>query len=242
MNVRKSRSALAATAPNPHKGMVVAANKLGTDTDTIATMAGALLGACNITSQPPEDPLDSAYLLADADRLTAISQGQQTDNYQYPDILTWSAPQAQADALVADNGQLAVEGLGPAKELDVETLWSSRKDFAWQWVQTDFGQTLLIKRRPEVRIQQAGNTLIPPTASLPTPSSRKTIRTDEQTSCSPSDAPLDRGLDIDAAVNHAKEHIDDNYELGYTIRRAARDGTINDLVAVVSTLRDDLRR
>ena len=53
---------------------------------------------------------------------------------------------------------------------------------------------------------------------------------------------MDRGLDIDAAVNHAKEHIDDNYELGYTIRRAARDGTINDLVAVVSTLRDDLRR
>lgn len=235
-------AALAATAPNPHEGMVVAANKLGTDTDTIATMAGALLGACNITSQPPEDPLDSAYLLADADRLTAISQGQQTDNYQYPDILTWSAPQAQADALVADNGQLAVEGLGPVKELDVEESWSSRKDFAWQWVQTDFGQTLLIKRRPEVRPQQAGNTLAPPPAPLSTAGSRETTMADKQTSCSPSDAPLDRGLDIDAAVNHAKEHIDDNYELGYTIRRAARDGTINDLVAVVSTLRDDLRR
>ena len=117
--------ALAATAPNPHEGISVATNELGTDTDTIATMAGALLGACNITSQPPEDPLDSAYLLAEADRLIAISQGQQTDSYQYPDILTWAAPQAQADALVADNGQLAVEGLGPVKELDSDLAWSA---------------------------------------------------------------------------------------------------------------------
>ena len=196
--------ALAATAPNPHEGISVATNELGTDTDTIATMAGALLGACNITSQPPEDPLDSAYLLAEADRLIAISQGQQTDSYQYPDILTWAAPQAQADALVADNGQLAVEGLGPVKELDSDLSWSPRKEFAWQWVQTEFGQTLLIKRRPEVRPQQAGNTLTPLPAPSTTARSRKEARADKQSSCPPSDAPL--------------------------------------LVAVVSTLRDDLRR
>ncbi len=67
-------------------------------------------------------------------------------------------------------------------------------------------------------------------------------KTSNQSPCPPSDAPLDRGLDIDGAVNHAKKHIDDNYELGYTLRRAARDGTITDLVAVVTSIRDDLRR
>ena len=233
---------LAALAPSPYEGISAAANALGTDTDTIATMAGALLGACTAMEQPPEEPLDSPYLLSEADRLTAISQGNQVTNHQYPDTLTWTAPQTQADALVADNGQLTVEGLGPVKELDPDLSWSPRKDFAWQCVQTDFGQTLLIKRRPEVRLQQAGNTLTPPPAPSTTARSRKEARADKQSSCPPSGAPLDRGLDIDAAVNHAKEHIDDNYELGYTIRRAARDGTINDLVAVVATLRDDLRR
>ena len=36
--------ALAATAPKAHEGVVVAANAIGTDTDTIASMAGALMG------------------------------------------------------------------------------------------------------------------------------------------------------------------------------------------------------
>lgn len=233
-------AALASAAPDPYEAMVVAAAELGTDTDTIATMAGALLGASNVTCQPPQEPLDSAYLLAEADRLTAISQGNQADSHQYPDILTWVAPQTQADALVTDNGQFTVEGLGPVKELDTDLSWSPRKDFAWQWVKTDFGQTLLIKRRPEVRPRQAGNALTPPSATASPP--RKTAKTNGQPPCQPSNFPLDRGLDIDAAVNHAKENIDDNAQLGYTVRRAARDGTIKDLIALVSSIRDDLRR
>ncbi len=237
-------AALAATASHPHEAMLVAANALGTDTDTIATMAGALLGACDAAPQPPEEPLDSPYLLSEADRLTAISQGQQVHNHFYPDTLTWIAPQTQADALVADNSHLAVEGLGPVKELDSPPSWTPRKDFAWQWVQTEFGQTLLIKRRPEIRSRSACNTLESPSAPLTSSTLRqqKAAKTDGNRSCPPSEAPLDRGLDIDAAVKHAKEHITDNCELGYTVRRAARDGTVADLVALVATLRDDLRR
>lgn len=235
---------LAVLADNPYEGTTVAANVIGTDTDTIATMAGALLGACDATTQPPEKPLDSTYLLNEADRLTAISLGHQTTRHQYPDTLTWIAPQTQADALVADNGQLVVEGLGPAKELDSPPSWTHRKDFAWQWVQTDFGQTLLIKRRPELRSRKAGNTLESLSPPLPPSTSRphKTAKATKKENCPPTEAPLDRGLDIDAAVNHAKQHIDDNYALGYTLRRAARDGTIADLVAVVTSIRDDLRR
>ena len=235
---------LAILADHPHKGSAVAANALGTDTDTIATMAGALLGASDATALPPEEPLDSNYLLNEADRLTAISEGQQVNSHPYPDTLTWIAPQTQADALVSDNGHLLVEGLGPAREQDSPPSWGPRKDFAWQWVQTEFGQTLLIKRRPEIRSRKASNTLESPKPPLlpSTPLPPKAAKTTKKKSCPPSDAPLDRGLDIDAAVNHAKEHIADNTQLGYTVRRAARDGTINDLVALVTSIRDDLRR
>jgi hypothetical protein len=120
-------------------------------------MAGALLGACADTP-PPGDPLDSSYLLGEAARLVAISRGDQVDNHQYPDTLTWSAPQIQADSLVINEDQLAVEGLGFVKRLGGETTWAPRKDFGWQWVRTDFGQTLLIKRRPDLSPMKPGNT------------------------------------------------------------------------------------
>ena len=230
-------AALATAAADPYDVIVVAANELRTDTDTIATMAGALLGACHADKSPPEEPLDVSYLLNDADRLIAISQGTQTASHQYPDILTWTAPQTQADALVTDDGQLTVEGLGPVKELNNELLWSPRKDFAWQWVQTEFGQTLIIKRRPEVRVRKAGNTLEPPPTA--TSSSNETSETNGRTS---RHLPLDRGLDIDRAVKHALEHINDDSIVGYTVRRTARDGTINDLIALVTSIRSDLRR
>ena len=232
-------AALATAAADPYDVIMVAANELRTDTDTIATMAGALLGACHADKSPPEEPLDVSYLLNDADRLVAISQGTQTASHQYPDILTWTAPQTQADALVTDDGQLTVEGLGPVKELNNELLWSPRKDFAWQWVQTEFGQTLIIKRRPEVRFRKAGNTLEPPPTA--TSSSNETSETNGRTS-RPTHLPLDRGLDIDRAVKHALEHINDDSIVGYTVRRTARDGTINDLIALVASIRSDLRR
>ena len=76
--------ALAATAADAHDAAVVAANEIGTDTDTIATMAGALLGACDAATEPPENPLDSDYLLREADRLVAISQGGTTAGHSYP--------------------------------------------------------------------------------------------------------------------------------------------------------------
>ncbi len=120
--------ALASAAPKAHDGVVAAANAIGTDTDTIATMAGALLGACDGTADLPEDPLDSAYLQREAERLIAVSRGEQANNHTYPDLLTWSAPQTHADALVSDNGNLAVEGLGPATPLEAGSIYTARVD------------------------------------------------------------------------------------------------------------------
>ena len=232
---------LAATASNAHGGVVAAANAIGTDTDTIASMAGALLGACDSAADPPEEPLDSIYLRAEADRLVAVSQGEQAHGHPYPDILTWSAPRTQADALVSDNGSLAVEGLGPATRLTDRAMYTPREDFAWEWVKTDFGQTLLIKRRPDLKPLEADNDLTPPQPPRERPI-RSTPRQEGRTATGPAPTPLDRGISVDDAVKYAREQISDNEALGYTLRRVARDGTIADLAALVTAIREDLRR
>ena len=232
---------LAAVAPKAHEGVVAAANAIGTDTDTIATMAGALLGACEGAADPPEQPLDSEFLRREANRLVAVSRGERTDNHTYPDLLTWSAPQAQADALVSDNGSLAVEGLGRATRLEADAVYTPRRDFAWEWVKTAFGQTLLIKRRPEVRPLGAGSKLTPPPAPERRPT-RGAAKTDRPIDDRPAPKALDRGVRVDDAIKYARAEIADDKALGYTVRRVARDGTIADLAALVTALRDDLRR
>ena len=47
---------------------------------------------------------------------------------------------------------------------------------------------------------------------------------------------------VDDAIDHARKNITEDEALGYTVRRVARDGTIADLAALVTALRDDLRR
>ena len=234
--------ALAAAAPTAHDAAVVAANELGTDTDTIATMAGALLGACDAAIEPPEKPLDSDYLLQEADRLSAISRGDTAATYSYPDILTWTAPQTQADALVQADGRLAVEGLGEVTELPTNIAWTPRKDFAWQWVRTDFGQTLLIKRRAEVRPRRAANEPISPILPQVELDVETVPQARDLASKKPTLPATSVRPSIDGPLRIARQDVRDNNRLGYVVRRVAREGTLDDLVALVTSLRDDLRR
>ena len=232
---------LAGIAQNAYEGAVVAANALGTDTDTIGTMVGALLGACNISSQPPQDILDSEYLACEADRLTAISEGKSVHDHSYPDILTWTAPRTQADSLVNDNGHLVVDGLGRVVKLQEEPLCASSKTFAWQWVRTDFGQTLLIKHRLKLRSLDTRNNMNLPPAPSDISYSRQVAQSKDQV-FDEHELPIDRGVDLDAAINHARKNIAENDQLGYVVRRVARDGSLTELVDLVSKLREDLRR
>ena len=231
--------AVAAAASSAHEGVVVAANELETDTDTIATMVGALLGACGPPVGPPEEPLDSDYLLREADRLVAVVAGEEVAHHPYPDILTWTAPRTQADALVQANGQLAVEGLGAVSDIAANPSWTARRDFAWQWVRTEFGQTLLIKRRPEVRSLTAdiAEPLEPGAQAI----SRPRVEPEGQTDARWFALPLDRGIDLNAALRFARKWIMDDSRLGYTVRRVARDGTLEDLISLVEEIRKDLR-
>lgn len=235
--------ALARFAPDPYEGIVAAANALGTDTDTIATMTGALLGACDGTTPPPEEVLDSTYLLQDAERLVAISKGHKVKSHSYPDLLTWTAPRTQADALVSHENHLEVEGLGSVTtKTDEAPSWTPRKDFGWQWVKTDFGQTLLIKRRPEVKSLNIGNSMSPPPDSLNTSRSRKAAKRPNRARVRHAATQPDRGVEVDKAVNYARQHLDSDRALGLTVREVARRGTLADLAALVTALRPDLQQ
>lgn len=232
--------ALAAAAVDPHDAAVVAANEIGTDTDTIATMAGALLGACDTATQPPEKPLDTDYLLREADRLVAVAQGGPSISRSYPDILTWTAPQAQADALVQAEDRLAVEGLGEVTAMPADMAWTPGKDFAWQWVKTEFGQTLLIKRRPELGSSRDGNALVSPSVSETATQSdlrAESLRdADDRSAATPLSS-----TELESALIYARKWIDHDGAIGRTVRRVAEKGTLDDLVALVTALREDLR-
>ncbi len=231
---------LAATATDAHDAAVVAANEIGTDTDTIATMAAALLGACDAATEPPEKPLDTDYLLREADRLVAVSRGGTTASHAYPDILTWAAPQAQADALVQADDQLAVEGLGTVTELPADVSWTPGKDFAWQWVRTEFGQTLLIKRRPELGSSKAGNALVPPPVAKTKSRSDPVAKSVSEAAAQPAAMPLSRS-DLESALEFARRRIDKNDAIGHAFRRVAQKGTSDDFVAFARAIYDSLR-
>jgi hypothetical protein len=103
--------AIAAAYPDdPAAAARLAANAVGTDTDTIATMAAAIVGACSTAQEPTV--LDGPYLAAEADRLAALAGGRPTSAFDYPDLLTWSPPQTQLDATGLADGRLALAGIG----------------------------------------------------------------------------------------------------------------------------------
>ena len=76
----------------PEQGLGIAANAIGTDTDTIATMAGAIFGAV-ADCDPPVEVLDAELFRAEASRLTDIAFGRKAaPSHRYPDLIHWHAP------------------------------------------------------------------------------------------------------------------------------------------------------
>ena len=139
-------AALAWCEPRAVEAMRIAANTLGTDTDTIGSMAGAILGATADTD-PPVDVLDAAMIRADAARLADLAAGGDPSSHQYPDLMTWHAPKSRADALACSkDGDLVVRGLGRAAVLEQSQKLVAH-GFRWRWVRLDSGQTLFIKGR-----------------------------------------------------------------------------------------------
>lgn len=134
---------------SPESALVESANVLASDTDTIGTMAGALLGAASKVA--PNWPIqDREYIEFEARRLSLISQGHSQDEFAYPDLAKWQAPQTQSDAVGRFGSDLAVVGLGVAHPFGKEYV---SEDSVWQWLSLSFGQTVLAKRRKAIRRQ-----------------------------------------------------------------------------------------
>lgn len=132
---------------NVEEALITSANELDSDTDTIATMAGALLGA--VSSEPPSWKLqDREYITAEALRLARIAQGNPQESFTYPDLGRWNPPSNQTASVgLVENG-FAILGLGNLSPVSEEF---AAGDSIWQWHMLPFGQTILAKRRSEVK-------------------------------------------------------------------------------------------
>ena len=126
-------------------------NLLNTDTDTIASMAGALIGAVALYD-PPEPVLDIAYLGQQAQRLEMLSHRQKVESFNYPDLLYWRPPEADIDYVGVCDGSWSVLGLGKAHQIGDSSDQQGNATSIWQWLQLDFGQQILVKHRPNPKV------------------------------------------------------------------------------------------
>ncbi len=127
--------------------LALSANQLESDTDTIATMAGAVLGCVHV-SEPEWTIQDRDYIVQEATRLAAIAAGRSQDSFAYPDLGRWSPPTRQTDSVGLNGGAYALAGLGTLDPIGSEYVAG---DAIWQWFKLPFGQTILAKRRALVK-------------------------------------------------------------------------------------------
>ncbi|MEZ2352212.1 ADP-ribosylglycohydrolase family protein [Caballeronia sp. RCC_10] len=132
---------------SPETGLLAAANAFGSDTDTIGTMAGALIGAA-VRTEPKHEIQDKDYIRSEAKRLAGIAEGRREKSFSYPDTLSWVAPRTQRDAWIATEDGFAISGLGPVVPFGEIFSPEKQGELEWQWCRTGFGQSILAKRKP----------------------------------------------------------------------------------------------
>lgn len=130
----------------PEVALAVAANVFGSDTDTIATMAGALMGVL-ADAEPPTPVQDETYIRNEAARLYRIGRTAQSGGFEYPDLMNWSAPRTQSDAWVSTPNGDELQGLGSIHPYGPAYKSKKGVELVWQWAKLEFGQTVLVKRK-----------------------------------------------------------------------------------------------
>ena len=217
----------------PAEAMRIAANELGTDTDTIATMAGAILGA-TADHEPPIEPLDADLFRSEANRLAQIARGNQTDSHPYPDLLHWSAPKARADALIkTDDGGLYVHGMGQAKPTS-DPIEASQAGFMWQWIRLDYGQTVLIKRRRELAVKVAAVSVPKPTPTQKHANAQRSNVAESDRSNGDDAGSRSKTLRLEDALEYLQKNKDSDAAVGRAFRLAVNRGTPAELAGWVA--------
>ena len=240
--------------PRPERAMSVAANATGTDTDTIATMAGAILGAV-AEEDPPVEVLDGELFRSEARRLAEIACGENPRNHRYPDLLHWSAPKGRADTLVDLDGRgLYVRGFGPA-EAQSEPVPSSQDELSWQWIKLGTGQTPLIKRRsrlPKIVEVDRGianvdsldptqhSSVGPKGVDVDAPNAGN-ARPNSQTLSKSRSGPATPKADVEVMIDYLEQHGYEDKVVGQALRRVINRCTTGQIAAFLSVLIGRLR-
>lgn len=126
----------------------IVANLLDSDTDTIGTMAGAIIGAAYPDASYLGPVQDHIYIRDEAERLYDISQGKNTYSFSYPDLLYWQPPRTMIDILRIKDNRLHIDGLGDLNPL--EAPFTGQKGTSWQWFLLSTGQTILSRFRTDL--------------------------------------------------------------------------------------------
>jgi ADP-ribosylglycohydrolase len=252
--------ALAAALPSdPAAVSLLAARALHTDTDTIATMAAALVGVSDDTAGPAP-LLDAAYLRSEAIRLATISMNGPTQTFSYPDLLHWSPPRNQLEAVGVAADRVALGGLAWVEPIQGLAPVEGR-DGVWQWVSSDFGPSFLVKRRPQIRQLPEGNwparrnQIVDP-SNVSRPRSHEYAPTmtprDQHHSGQSTEQLQGRGrsrthdetpiIDIDQIIEWVAKQEFQNEAIGYAFRRIAEQGTVEQLVAFTAAIRGRIRQ
>jgi len=229
---------LASAFPDhPAQSAQLAASRLHTDTDTIGTMAAALVGAAS-PRRLLSPVLDQDYLRDEAERLYTIAEGRTVETFPYPDLLRWLPPRSAVDATGMDEGELALAGLS---YLTVTGERAENRDGAWVWAQTWFGQSVLVKLRRELHTLRPENRPLhrskglrgaPPPTTPPIPAPQ-TSRADSSTPAL---------FDDDVLVSSRTATVDEL--LAWLDHRGYRDADVGRAVRLVAqhSSAEDLRR
>jgi ADP-ribosylglycohydrolase len=132
-----------------------ACNALGSDTDTIATMTGAIMGAVEST-EPQYALCDREYINQESNRLFLISTRSIAPSFSYPDFNQWKSPKSQLEAVIQSGEDLFIPGLGKVEPIG-DMYLSRAKDHGWQWLKTTFDQTLICKRKVDPTVKNIEN-------------------------------------------------------------------------------------
>ncbi len=162
---------------NPWAGLMASANALGSDTDTIATMAGAIMG-CFAGRVPPELVQDQEYLDQTSHRLWSIAVAEPSVRaFPYPSLVEWRSPRSPLDICGLVAGRLALAGLGFVT-IEGETIFptNERVPSVLRWVRTEFGQSMLVKLRDMPSELLASQVPAIATSGAPTLGSASSVR------------------------------------------------------------------
>lgn len=144
-----------------HDVMATVVNFLESDTDTIATMYGAIIG-CICPEQPRGIIQDFEYIVREAERMASISIGKNATSFSYPEVFSWKPPKSLTSAFGLKGDNLAVAGLSEGTLIGSEYTSNTKQDFKWQWFKLNFGQTVLIKRKETLSKLAADNYPVAP--------------------------------------------------------------------------------